>query len=66
MESTIYWNDAKSTEPIEMQTILVIYDNCMWLAVYANGEVSLYPEDFGSVRLIDCDLWAAKPEVPQY
>lgn len=64
MESTIHWNNTKQTAPISMQTILVIYDGSVWPGVYANDKVNLYPEDFGSVKLVDCEWWAAIPEGP--
>ena len=64
MKTTVYWNDAKRTTPTGLQTILVVYEDSVWCGVYANGIISLYPEDFSSVKLTDCDFWAAMPALP--
>ena len=65
METTTYWNNANQTEPVKMQTILVVYEGSVWPGVYANGKVNLYPEDFGAVQLSECFAWAALPYAPE-
>lgn len=57
----VHWNDAKKTEPMGMQTILINYEGFVWPGVYANGKVTLYPEDFGTILLKDCMMWSALP-----
>ncbi len=65
LHQIIEWNDPRVKQPAGMSTILVVYENQVWSGVYAKDNVVLYPEDFGSVRLVDCELWAAWPKVPE-
>lgn len=64
MQTTVYWNDPKEVKPIKLQAVLVMYNGTVWSGVYANEKVTLYPEDFGVIRLTDCELWAAFPFPP--
>lgn len=59
--STIYWYYPIERQPVGMQTILVRWGGIVRCGVYAKGRVSLYPEDFGTVQLSECDRWAAMP-----
>ena len=63
--SLISWYKPEHSQPENVKAVLVVYENQVWSGVYAKDTVVLYPEDFGSVRLVDCDLWAKFPKVPE-
>ena len=62
--TNLYWHTPKSRIPVDIQTILIVFDGQVWPGVYAKGTVVRYPEDFEPINFDDCEIWCALPEVP--
>ncbi len=53
--------DPRKDRPVEFCSVLVAYEGTVFSGVYSNGLVSLFPEEFGKIKLVDCEWWALFP-----